>query len=165
MGFLIEQAAATVESIHLNLSKRKETLSVAESCTGGLVAAHLTERPGISEVFLGGIVSYGNDIKRDLLHVSGRDLKEHGAVSQTVALKMARGVREQLKSDWSVSITGIAGPGGGTPNKPVGTVWFAVVGPNLEKTHERLFKGDRTTIRRSSVQFALEFLDQQIKMG
>ena len=151
-----------VEAIHNGLSKRKETLAVAESCTAGLVAAYLTERPGISDVFWGGVVSYHNNVKRDILHVPESDLKQHGAVSQTVALKMARGVREQLKSDWSVSITGIAGPGGGTPNKPVGTVWFAVVGPNIEESEMKLFKGDRTTIRRSSVQFALEFLEKYI---
>lgn len=151
-----------VESIQKKLSDRKESVAIAESCTGGLVCARMTEQPGIAEVFWGGVVSYLNDVKRDILLVPEEDLKEHGAVSQTVALKMARGVREQLKSDWSVSITGIAGPGGGTPNKPVGTVWFAVVGPNLEESEKKLFKGDRADIRRSSVQFALEFLEKHI---
>ena len=112
------------------LGQASQTLSVAESCTGGGLGAQLTEVPGASSVMLGGVISYANAIKRDLLAVSEQLLEQHGAVSAPVAEAMALGVRRLTGSDWALSVTGIAGPDGGTPEKPVGLVFVAVAGPD-----------------------------------
>lgn len=111
------------------LAADRETLATAESCTGGMIAKRLTDLPGVSEVFLGGAVTYSNESKKKLINVSEQSLSEHGAVSEQVALEMARGIRVALGSDFGISTTGIAGPGGGTPEKPVGTVYIAVDSP------------------------------------
>lgn len=102
------------------------TLSLAESCTGGDIAARLTRVAGCSHYFLGSIVTYSNDLKIKLLGVSPQDLAQHGAVSRVVVEKMATGVLQLTGSDYSLAVTGIAGPGGGSPEKPVGTVWAAI---------------------------------------
>ena len=107
-------------------------LAVAESCTGGLVGERLTNIPGSSDVFLGGVIAYHNDVKRKLLGVRAEDMERFGAVSEEVALQMAAGVRERLGADVGVSVTGIAGPGGGTPEKPVGLVWIAIHGSDAK---------------------------------
>ena len=112
------------------LGQAGQTLSVAESCTGGGLGAQLTEVPGASSVMLGGVISYANAIKRDLLAVPEQLLEQHGAVSAPVAEAMALGVRRLTGSDWALSVTGIAGPDGGTPEKPVGLVFVAVAGPD-----------------------------------
>ena len=112
------------------LGQASQTLSVAESCTGGGLGAQLTEVPGASSVMLGGVISYANAIKRDLLAVPEQLLEQHGAVSAPVAEAMALGVRRLTGSDWALSITGIAGPDGGTLEKPVGLVFVAVAGPD-----------------------------------
>ncbi len=112
------------------LGQAGQTLSVAESCTGGGLGAELTAVPGASSVMLGGVISYANAIKRDLLAVPEQLLEQHGAVSAPVAEAMALGVRRLTGSDWALSVTGIAGPDGGTPEKPVGLVFVAVAGPN-----------------------------------
>jgi len=108
------------------LAESGETVATAESCTGGLIAKRLTDLPGVSSVFLGGAVTYSNEAKMKMLGVSKESLDRYGAVSEQVALEMARGIREVLGSDFGISTTGIAGPGGGTPEKPVGTVYIAV---------------------------------------
>jgi len=110
--------------------KQKITISTAESCTGGLVAGNITEQSGVSSWFLGGIVSYANQCKQNILKVSGADLEKYGAVSETVALQMAKGANQITGSDYSVSLTGVAGPGGGTKDKPVGTVWISCADKN-----------------------------------
>ena len=112
------------------LGQAGQTLSVAESCTGGGLGAELTAVPGASSVMLGGVISYANAVKRDLLSVPEALLEQHGAVSAPVAEAMALGVRRLTGSDWALSVTGIAGPDGGTPEKPVGLVFVAVAGPN-----------------------------------
>jgi len=144
------------------LRRRGQTLATAESCTGGLISADLTDVPGASEVFLGGIVSYSNDAKEGLLGVEHETLVAHGAVSEEVALSMAGGVRERLAADWGIGITGIAGPGGGTAEKPVGLVHWAVAGPTGVEARHRVFLGDRSIIRRWSVNAALDLLRRRL---
>lgn len=117
----------TLEVRVLELARaRGLTIATAESCTGGLIAKRLTDVPGSSDVVMGGVVSYANSVKQGVLDVPGRDLEAWGAVSAVVAEAMARGARNHLRADLTVSVTGVAGPGGGTPDKPVGTVWFGL---------------------------------------
>lgn len=145
------------------LAERGETLATAESCTGGLLAERVTRVPGSSAWFVGGVVSYSNRLKTRLLGVPEELLAEHGAVSEAVARAMAEGARQRLGADWAVAITGIAGPGGGSDEKPVGTVDFAWAGPAGETVHRRRrFLGDRDWIRRLSAQFALERLRRRL---
>ncbi|HXT38372.1 MAG TPA: CinA family protein [Chloroflexota bacterium] len=123
--------------------ERGITLATAESCTAGLVSHLLGRTPGISAVFLGGIIAYANEAKRTLLDVPAELLDRHGAVSEPVALAMARGARIRLNADLAVSTTGIAGPGGGSPEKPVGLVYVAVVSSQGERCNHFQFEGDR----------------------
>lgn len=135
------------------------TVGVAESCTGGLVAAALTDVPGASATFVGGVVAYDDAVKRDALGVDPRLLHEYGAVSSQVAIAMAEGVRHRVASDIAVSVTGIAGPDGGTPDKPVGLVWFGVAGPaGTESCARRFPQTSRASIRERSVATALDLL-------
>jgi nicotinamide-nucleotide amidase len=134
------------------------TVATAESCTGGLVAARLTSVPGSSDVVLGGIVAYANEVKERELGVSSALLAAHGAVSAEVAEAMARGARERLGADVAVSVTGVAGPGGGTPEKPVGLVYMHAEGPDGGVGRELSFPGDRASIRARSVVVALHLV-------
>ncbi|GIL16680.1 MAG: hypothetical protein BroJett040_04310 [Oligoflexia bacterium] len=140
------------------IRSKKLTVGFGESCTGGLLSATLTKVAGVSDVFMGSVVSYSYPAKVDLLGVSQETLNTEGAVSEEVALQMARGVCERLKVDCSIAITGVAGPGGGSPDKPVGTVWFAAKGPGFEVSERKLFAGDREQIQKLSVEFAVELL-------
>ena len=140
------------------LRDRKLTVSFAESCTGGALSAFLTEQPGVSDIFLGSVVSYSNEAKVDLLGVRRDTLMQEGAVSESVARQMAHGVRRQLKTEWSVAITGIAGPSGGSVAKPVGTVCIAVAGPSFEDSRKEIFSGDRKGIQQASVDCAVNWL-------
>ena len=141
-----------------SLRDQKLTVGFAESCTGGALSAFLTEQAGISDIFLGSVVSYSNEAKVDLLGVRRDTLMQEGAVSESVARQMAHGVRRQLKTEWSVAITGIAGPSGGTPTKPVGTVCFAIAGPNFEDSRKEFFSGDRKDIQQAAVDFSVNWL-------
>ena len=134
------------------------TLATAESCTGGLVAARLTSIPGSSDVVLGGVVAYANEVKERELGVSAELLAEHGAVSAEVAAAMARGARERLGAGVGVSVTGLAGPGGGTAEKPVGLVYCHASGPDGELGRDFSFPGDRAAIRARSVVIALHLV-------
>ena len=137
---------------------RKQTLALAESCTGGLISRRITSIAGSSAYYLGGATSYANDVKIKLLGVRPATLEKHGAVSQETALEMSRGIRERIGADFGLSVTGIAGPSGGTPEKPVGTVWISIA---QAKNHEaRLFQfhGDRERIIRGTSQAALNWL-------
>jgi len=134
------------------------TLGTAESCTGGLVAARLTSVPGSSDVFHGGVVAYDNDVKEALLGVPADLLAAHGAVSSEVAGAMAHGARKQLGVDVAVSVTGVAGPGGGTPEKPVGLVFFHVAGPAGETSLRFEIPGEREWIRARSAVVALHLV-------
>lgn len=150
-----EDLAATVG--HL-LAERGESVATAESCTGGLVAQRITEVPGSSCYFRGSLVVYSNDAKVALAGVPADVLREHGAVSEPVARALARGAREVLHCDYGIGITGIAGPGGGTDEKPVGLVHLALTSPDSEVHLRVVFPGDRDRIRRYSSQLALEML-------
>ena len=135
------------------------TLVTAESCTGGLVAERLTRVPGSSAWFHGGVVTYSNELKMQLLGVPQDMLDTHGAVSEPVARAMAEGARKRYGADLAVAVTGIAGPGGGSDDKPVGTVHLALAGPNDETRHRRVvLPGDRQRIRRLTSQTALEMV-------
>ena len=142
------------------LAKRRGALiATAESCTGGGVAEALTRIPGSSAWFDRGFVTYSNDAKRELLGVRAGTLQAHGAVSEAVAREMARGALRKSGAELSVAITGIAGPGGGSRDKPVGTVWFAWARAGGElATHGARFKGGRDAVRRQSVAAALDGL-------
>ncbi len=140
------------------------TLAVAESCTGGMLGERITSVPGSSDVFLGGVIAYANEIKRDALGVRQADIDSFGAVSETVALQMAYGVRERTGSDIGVSITGIAGPGGGSVEKPVGLIWVAVHHTD-GKARRFHAGGDRAEIRQRAVQAALEMLRRTLETG
>jgi len=140
------------------------TLTAAESCTGGLLAQRLTSVPGSSDYFLGAAVTYSDELKIRMVGVPPELLAEHGAVSEPVARAMAEGVRRNLGSDYGVGITGIAGPGGGSEEKPVGTVHIAVAGPDEGDVHHRQLRlpGDRDRVRRFSAQLALEMLRRRL---
>ncbi|MCG8452848.1 MAG: nicotinamide-nucleotide amidohydrolase family protein [Spirochaetales bacterium] len=145
------------------LIQRGETLSCAESCTGGLLSASLTAVPGSSSVFWGGWVTYDNDAKITQLDVPPQLIQQDGAVSAGVAKAMAWGARVRSGSDHSIAITGIAGPGGGSEEKPVGTVWIAWCSQNARVQAKKFhFQGDRTAVRDQSVFYALDELLQTL---
>jgi competence/damage-inducible protein CinA-like protein len=144
------------------LRERGWRVAVAESCTAGLVLGRLTEVPGSSAWVIGGVVAYDNDVKRAQLDVSADLLAAHGAVSEPVAEAMAAGVRSRLVADVGVAVTGIAGPGGGTPAKPVGTVVVSVATPAGSSVRTFLFGGDRQMIRTQSVVAALDMLRREV---
>lgn len=148
-----------VEELVLDAARERGlSLAAAESCTGGLVAARLTSVPGSSDVFRGGIVSYDNEVKRAQLGVSEDTLAAHGAVSAETAAEMALGARESLGADVAVSVTGIAGPGGGTPEKPVGLVYLHASGDGVEQGRKLTLPGDREAVRRRATAAALHLL-------
>lgn len=148
VGALAAQAVAALEAAGL-------TAACAESLTGGLIAGALTAVPGSSAVVRGGVVSYAAEAKRDVLGVSPRALDEAGVVSEPVARQMAEGARERLRADVAVAVTGIAGPGGAEPGKPVGTVWMAVAEAEGSAAHLFCFEGDRQAVRLQTVAEAL----------
>ena len=144
------------------LRGRKLRLAVAESCTGGLLGGRITAVPGSSDVFAGGIVAYDDDVKREVLGVPDALIKAHGAVSKEVVLAMVASAQQRFSVDAALAVTGIAGPGGGTQEKPVGTVWLAArLGPDA-RALQRVFPGDRAEIRARSAQAALDLLRRLI---
>lgn len=143
------------------LAARNLVCATAESCTGGGVAAAITSVPGSSAVFCGSVVSYANEIKQNVLGVKADTLAEYGAVSSETAAEMARGVLSLMNCDLAVSLTGIAGPGGGGDNKPVGLVWFAIATRDGVRTEKAIFPGDRDEVRRRAVVHALGMLTVQ----
>ena len=146
------------EQIIERLARAGQSLACAESCTGGLIAARLTDVPGASAVFRGGIVAYANAVKQTLLGVEESLLETEGAVSASCASVMAEGIRDRLKSDWGLATTGIAGPGGATPSKPVGLVFIAVAGAGETRVERNVFAGDRASVREQTVHRALDLL-------
>lgn len=152
------ESGDVVEALTRVLRDRSLTLAVAESCTGGLVGQRITARAGASDVFLGGVVAYADGVKEDLLDVPAEVLEAHGAVSEEVARAMARGVRARFGASTGISITGVAGPGGGTEEKPVGTVCFAAAVEDGVATRRARFPGDRASVRERSAQAAIFLL-------
>lgn len=157
-----EQIETLAQRVVTLATNKKALLATAESCTGGLIAGALTSIPNSSAVVQGGIVSYSNDVKRCELDVSESDLETHGAVSEPVAIQMAQGVRAKLSTTVAVSVTGVAGPGGGSVEKPVGTVWFGIASPTETKAEVCHFTGDRTAVRAQTVAHALELLERAL---
>ena len=147
------------------LRARGRTIGVAESCTGGLLGGRLTDVPGSSDVFRGGIIAYDNSVKVGELDVPEELLRLHGAVSEPVVAAMADGVRRRLAADVGVGITGVAGPGGGTPEKPVGTVCLAVAGLGECHVRRTIFPGSRPEVRARAVQTALFMVRQHLLAG
>ena len=150
--------SAVAENLVALLKARGLTCATAESCTGGGVGSAITAVAGSSEVFLGGIISYANEVKRDVLGVTADALEKFGAVSPQVAEQMADGARRLTKADLAVSLTGIAGPGGGSAEKPVGLVWFGLSTPSGTRTEKAIFRGDRAKVRAQAVTHALGML-------
>lgn len=140
------------------LRARKMKLATAESCTGGLIASRITDVAGSSEYFLGGVAAYAYEAKVALLGVSWDTLKAHGAVSRETVLEMARGARKTLNADVAVSVSGIAGPGGGMPDKPVGTTWIGLSASDGEWARLFHFDGDRIQNKSLAADAALQFL-------
>ena len=134
------------------------TCATAESCTGGGVGAAITAIPGSSAVYLGGVVSYANEVKSGVLGVKEETLSAFGAVSSETAAEMAAGARRLMGADIAVSVTGIAGPGGGTPEKPVGLVWFGIASVGGVRTEKAIFSGDRASVREQAAVHALGML-------
>ncbi len=144
------------------LLKHALRLATAESCTGGLIAQKITSVAGASECFDCGVVTYSNGQKQKLLGVLAETLEKFGAVSEQTALEMCKGVKALANADFGISVTGIAGPGGGTPEKPVGTVWIGICGENLHKAERFLFDGDRQQVRESTAETALKMVQDTI---
>jgi nicotinamide-nucleotide amidase len=153
MRELVEKISGKLENLSL-------MLVTAESCTGGMIAAAITDRPGSSAVFERGFITYSNQAKTEMLGVSPDILREHGAVSARAAIAMAHGALNNSRADVSLSVTGIAGPGGGTPEKPVGLVYigYGFKEENLVECSEHRFDGDRASVRRQSAEAALKHL-------
>lgn len=144
------------------LASRRQSLAVAESCTGGRIASRVTDVPGASEVFWGGFITYSNALKERLLGVPNQTLAAHGAVSEATARAMAEGARACAQADYALAVTGIAGPGGGTLEKPVGTVFVALAGPDGTEVRHFLNAFDRETFKHLASQQALEMLRRRL---
>ena len=140
------------------LSSQGLWLAVAESCTGGLIGHLLTNVAGSSRYYMGSVTAYANEAKVRLLGVGWETLEKYGAVSSETVIEMARGIRITLAADIGISVSGIAGPGGGTPEKPVGTVWIGLSSPSQEYSRHYLWSGDRLAVKEQSAQAALNLL-------
>ena len=147
------------------LAKAGATLAVAESCTGGMLSVAITALPGVSTVFMGGVVCYANSVKERVLGVPRKTLESHGAVSTETATAMAEGVCRILQAEAGVAITGIAGPGGAVPGKPVGTVYIAAHYANHTTVRRFHFRGTRAQVRRSAAIAAATLLRKSIKVA
>jgi len=152
---------ATFQKIVRQLAVRKKTLALAESCTGGFIANGITNVPGASEIFPGGIIAYSNGVKEKFLGVRHETLKKHGAVSEAVAREMAEGARERFGADFAIAVTGIAGPGGGTKGKPVGTVFIALASDSGTVVVRKLNCFERERFKKATANQALELLLSQ----
>ncbi len=153
------------EKIIARLVEQGRTLALAESCTGGLVGHRLTQVPGSSAAFLGGVIAYHNAVKERLLGVPAEVLAREGAVSEATALAMADGVRRLLGADVAVAVTGVAGPSGGTPDKPVGLTYVALAAPEASACERHVWHGEREANKESSTDAALGLLWRYLSDG
>ena len=144
------------------LVERKRLISVCESCTGGLISKYLTDIPGASKYYRGGIIAYSNEIKTKILGVKKPLISKHGAVSKIVAEKMASGIKKLMNTDIGIGITGIAGPSGGSKNKPVGLIFIAIAEGKTVISHELRLRGTRRNIREKAAMSALELTIKHI---
>ena len=151
------------EIIGALLHKRGLSLAVAESCTGGLVGHRITNVPGSSDYFLGGIVAYAYEAKVGLLGVSWKTLEKHGAVSRETVIEMARGARQALEADIGMAVSGIAGPGGGMPGKPVGLTWIGLSDGDFEEAWSYVWDGDRIRNKEQSAEQLLQLLVEYLQ--
>nr|WP_256097168.1 CinA family protein [Brachyspira hampsonii] len=156
----IEEKSIEVVKLLIN---RKLKITSAESCTGGLFASSITSVSGSSECFEGSFVTYSNEIKHRIINVKKQTLEKYGAVSEECVLEMAENTRKIMKSDISISISGIAGPSGGTADKPVGLVWICLAAEGYIKAYKNIFSGDRQSVREQSVLFSLSLVENFIK--
>ncbi|NWA63852.1 nicotinamide-nucleotide amidase [Pantoea sp. B9002] len=154
-----EQLQQLSHRIGEQLKRRQATVTAAESCTGGWIAKVFTDISGSSAWFERGFVTYSNEAKQQMVGVQDTTLQQHGAVSEQTVREMATGAARAAAAEYAIAVSGIAGPEGGTPDKPVGTVWFAIVGPKGRVLAQRqIFAGDRDAVRRQSVAWALQTL-------
>ncbi len=152
-----------LRSIVATLIERGQTITFAESCTGGQIAAEFTAIPGVSAVFDGAVVSYANRIKKAWLGVREETLERHGAVSAECVAEMLTGALDLARADCAIAVSGIAGPDGGTADKPVGTVYIGVKTPGSESIYRKHFDGDRASVQRQSVEFAIRKMAEALK--
>ncbi len=163
LNTILMEAPTCIARIIAYLRNQHLTLGTAESCSGGLIAHMLTNVSGVSDVYEGGVVTYSNALKSKLLGVSETTLIREGAVSAAVAQEMAAGALEGLGVDWALAVTGIAGPSGGTPEKPVGLVYMAVAGPDTLIVRRHVFNGNRESIKLQTAEAALTLLWESFK--
>lgn len=157
-----EQVLLVVSNLYRRLASSGGTVATAESCTGGMISTWLTTPAGSSRFFLGGVCSYSNQSKSALLGVDPSLIEKEGAVSRSVVRAMAIGARDRFKATWSVGVSGVAGPDGGTQEKPVGTVWCAVAGPGGVEEKLLVLTGDRTAIREEAAMLTICFLLEKL---
>ena len=163
LSIFSDKSEALEEVVVRLLKQRKETLATAESCTGGLIANRITNVSGASEVFLAGYVTYANSVKSDVLKVDSKLIDKHGAVSEAVARAMAEGARTRAASTYGLATTGIAGPTGGSDEKPVGTVYIALASEDSETVARKFFfPTDRETFKQLAAQAALDLLRRRL---
>lgn len=164
-GVEIGPESSLEEAVYRRLAAEQQTVSCAESCTGGGLGFALTREPGSSSLFIGGVVTYSVELKVSLLGVLEETISRYGAVSPQCAAEMVRGCRERLGGRNQISITGIAGPGGGTNEKPVGLVYIGQISGRGEEIFEFRFTGDRGTVRRKSVEAAMLLLLRPVQLS
>lgn len=159
------KATAVLARLGEYLRENNLTLAAAESCTGGLLSHLITNIPGSSDWFMGGVIAYDNAVKTKLLGVKASTINRHGAVSEEIAVEMARGVKKRLDADIGAAITGIAGPGGTRPGKPVGTVYICVASTRKKTVKKFQFKGARVKIKTLSALKAIEMIKRFVSQG
>ena len=160
---MFDEHDALVEALAQALRNRGLTCATAESCTGGLVGAMLTAVPGSSDWYVGGVISYANAVMQGLLGVRRDDLERVGAVSEPVVRSMALGACAATGAQVAMSTSGVAGPGGGSAEKPVGTVWFGLATPDWTSAEKQLFDGDRESVREQTVSHAIKLLREGLR--
>ena len=159
---ILEQPFTVAQTLVELLRQKEQTITMAESCTGGLIASNVTRIPGSSAVFEAGYVTYSNRIKTELLQVKTETLERHGAVSEAVVLEMAQGALDASGSDWAVSVSGIAGPGGGSDDKPVGTVWICWGNNDRLKTQCLVYPTNRLNFQRFIANVGLDLIRREL---